>query len=125
MKISFKTGILWASLLVSLSMAGCGGLPSDALNIELEAEDTSNWWSGNQISTVVRVRSTVAEDITIQNVTINNGGCTYSDRYNQATKFPVTLKMGQFIRLQIRNCGYNDVIQVDVETDKGSGSYKF
>ncbi|NLN59017.1 MAG: hypothetical protein GX151_14125 [Gammaproteobacteria bacterium] len=127
MKTKFKQSMCFAVVMstLGLGLTGCGGLPSDALNIELLEEDTSNWWSGDQLTTVIRVRSTAAEDISIQNVEINNGGCRYGGRHNQSTQFPIRLSMGQFVRLELKNCDYQDVIQVDVETDKGFGSYKF
>ncbi|HRO78694.1 MAG TPA: hypothetical protein PLA93_08260 [Acinetobacter towneri] len=127
MKINLNNFAMMSILLCGMSFAitGCGGLPSDALEVELTQEDTSNWWSGDQLTTVIRVRSTAAEDISIQNVEINNGGCRYGGRHNQSTQFPIRLSMGQAMRLELRNCGYSNVIQVDVETDKGSGTYKF
>lgn len=127
MKINLNNFAMMSILLCGMSFAitGCGGLPSDALEVELTQEDTSNWWSGDQLTTVIRVRSTAAEDISIQNVEINNGGCRYGGRHNQSTQFPIRLSMGQFVRLELKNCDYQDVIQVDVETDKGFGSYKF
>ncbi len=43
----------------------------------------------------------------------------------RSLEYPQHFKMGQRLRLKLTDCSYSNVVQVDVETDKGTASYSF
>jgi len=108
-------------VMMSLSLlTACGAsLDPDTFSAEVSVQDDSNWWSGYRTVAVLTLRSNVAEEIQVDNVTINHGQCEY-----QPIDFPRYFKMGQTLRLKLK-CGMNNVVRVDVETPKGNVQYSF
>lgn len=108
-------------LLMSISIltACSSSLDPDTFNVEMSIQDDSNWWSGYGTVAVLKIRSNVTEQVEISNVSINNGQCEY-----QPVNFPRYFNMGQILTLKLK-CGYNNVIQADIETPQGTLRYKF
>lgn len=106
-------------------LSGCSSsLDPNTFTVELNVEDTSNWYAQNQTVTVLTIRSNSPDNIDATNVSINNGQCSY-EGYRREIQYPQIFKMGQVLKLQLTGCGYNNVVQVDVETEQGTASYSF
>ncbi|MCJ8161985.1 hypothetical protein [Acinetobacter zhairhuonensis] len=123
MKPIFKPMLLLMT--AGLLLTGCAsGLDPNTFTVELNTEDTSNWWSGSQVANVITIRSNIPEPISVTNVSINNGQCNY-EGYRRKVDYPQHFKMGQRLRLQLKGCSYDNVVRVDVETENGTASYSF
>ena len=106
-------------------LSGCSSsLDPNTFTVELNVEDTSNWYAQNQTATVLTIRSNSVEEIDVTNVLVDNGQCSY-EGYRRSIQYPQRFKMGLVLKLQLKGCGYNNVVQVDVETEKGAASYSF
>ncbi|RFS24365.1 hypothetical protein D9K80_08190 [Acinetobacter cumulans] len=106
--------------LSALAFQGCSsGLEPETFSVELNEQGTYSW-----STPVITIRSNVAEPIEVTNVTVNNGQCTYIG-HDKQFNFPLHFKMGQVFRLRLRGCSFENVVQVDIETNKGNGSYQF
>ena len=120
MKIFIRTFLI---LLISIStLTACGSsssLDPDTFKVQISVEDTSNWWSGYQTTSMLIIRSNVPEQVEVTNVAVNNGQCGY-----QNVNFPVYFQMGQVLKLALK-CHVNNVVQVNVETTEGQLSYSF
>lgn len=108
-------------ILISMStLTACGSsLDPNTFSVQTSVEDTSNWWAGYQTTSVLTIRSNVAEQVDVTNVTVNNGQCGY-----QNIEFPRYFQMGQVLKLQLK-CHVSNVVQVNVETTEGQLSYSF
>ena len=125
MKQLLKPLLLAVTTTTGIMLSGCNaGLDPNTFTVELDVIDTSGWWSGNSTATVLTIRSNIAEPIDVTNVLINNGECSY-EGYRRSLEYPQHFKMGLRLRLKLTGCGYDNVVQVDVETDKGTASYSF
>lgn len=106
-------------------MTGCGSsLEPNTFTVEMNVEDTSNWYSQNETATVLSIRSNISEPINVTNVLINNGECSY-EGYRRSLEYPQHFKMGLRLKLKLTGCGYDNVVRVDVETENGTASYSF
>lgn len=107
-------------------LSGCSSsLDPNTFTVELNVvEDTSNWYAQNQTATVLTIRSNSPDNIDATNVSINNGQCSY-EGYRREIQYPQIFKMGQVLKLQLKGCGYNNVVQVGIETKQGTASYSF
>ncbi|OTG86977.1 hypothetical protein B9T31_05005 [Acinetobacter sp. ANC 4558] len=119
MKIFIWTFLILLISISTLTACGSSSLDPDTFSVEISVQDNSNWWSGAQTVSVLMIRSNVAEQIEVTNVTVNNGQCGY-----QNINFPRYFQMGQILKLQLK-CHVNNVVQVDVETTQGQLSYQF
>ena len=125
MKQFFKPILLVVTVTTGMLLAGCrSGLDPNTFTVELDVKDTSNWYAQNQSATVLTIRSNSADPIDVTNVLINNGECSY-EGYRRSLEYPQHFKMGLRLRLKLKGCGYDNVVRVDVETDKGTASYSF
>lgn len=107
--------------LSALTLQGCSsGLEPDTFSVELNEMGSGTWTR----STVVTIRSNVAEPIEVTNVTVNNGQCTYIG-HDKRFNFPLHFQMGQVFRLRLQRCSFANVVQVDIETTSGNASYGF
>ena len=125
MKRFFKPILLAVTVTAGMLLSGCSsGLDPNTFTVELDVIDTSNWYAQNQSATVLTIRSNIAEPIDVSHVSVNHGQCRY-EGYRRSLEYPQHFKMGQRIRLKLTDCSYSNVVQVDVETDKGTASYSF
>ena len=125
MKQLLKPLLFAVTTTTGIMLSGCNaGLDPNTFTVELDVIDTSNWYAQNQSATVLTIRSDSAEPIDVTNVLINNGECSY-EGYRRSLEYPQHFKMGQRLRLKLTGCGYDNVVRVDVETDKGTASYSF
>lgn len=125
MKQYLKLILLPVAATTGMLLNGCSaGLDPDTFNVEMNVEDTSNWYAQNQLASVLTIRSNSADPIDVTNVLINNGECSY-EGYRRSLEYPQHFKMGLRLRLKLTDCGYDNVVRVDVETDKGTASYSF
>ncbi|OTG93887.1 hypothetical protein [Acinetobacter sp. ANC 3832] len=126
MKIFIKSILLGTILSISgFTLMGCSsGLDPNTFSAEINVVDASNWWSGNGTATVLSIRSNVAYQVDVSNVTINNGQCRY-EGYRRKIQYPQSFKMGQTLQLKLTGCNSSNVVQVDVETTAGTASYRF
>ncbi|OTG78533.1 hypothetical protein B9T23_00085 [Acinetobacter terrae] len=125
MNTFFKSTLLAVTAAAGILLTGCSSsLDPNTFTVELNVEDTSNWYAQNQTATVLTIRSNSPDNIDATNVSINNGQCGY-EGYRRKIQYPQIFKMGQVLKLQLTGCGYNNVVQVDVETEKGTASYSF
>ena len=125
MKQLLKPLLLAVTTTTGIMLSGCNaGLDPNTFTVELDVIDTSGWWSGNSTATVLTIRSNIAEPIDVTNVLINNGECSY-EGYRRSLEYPQHFKMGLRLRLKLTGCGYDNVVRVDVETEKGTASYSF
>ena len=107
--------------LSALTLQGCSsGLEPDTFSVELNEMGSGTWTR----STVVTIRSNVAEPIEVTNVTVNNGQCTYIG-HDKRFNFPLHFQMGQVFCLRLQGCSFANVVQVDIETTNGTASYGF
>lgn len=119
-----KTTLVAGILATVTILTGCSSLDPDTFSAEIHLEDSSNWWSGSKVSTVLTIRSNVAEEIAVTNVSINGGQCGY-EGYRRNISFPQHFKMGQMLQLQLKGCSADNVVKLEIETDKGTASYSF
>ena len=125
MKQLLKPLLLAVTTTTGIMLSGCNaGLDPNTFTVELDVIDTSGWWSGNSTATVLTIRSNIADPIDVTNVLINNGECSY-EGYRRSLEYPQHFKMGLRLRLKLTGCGYDNVVRVDVETEKGTASYSF
>ena len=125
MKQFFKPILLAVTATTGMLLGGCNsGLDPNTFTVELGVKDTSNWYAQNQTATVLTIRSNSVEEIDVTNVLVDNGQCSY-EGYRRSIQYPQRFKMGLVLKLQLKGCGYNNVVQVDVETEKGAASYSF
>ena len=125
MNTFFKSTLLAVTAAAGILLTGCSSsLDPNTFTVELNVEDTSNWYAQNQTATVLTIRSNSPDNIDATNVSINNGQCSY-EGYRREIQYPQIFKMGQVLKLQLTGCGYNNVVQVDVETEQGTASYSF
>ena len=125
MKQFFKPILLAVTVTTGMLLSGCNsGLDPNTFTVELDVKDTSNWYAQNQTATVLTIRSNSVEEIDVTNVLVDNGQCSY-EGYRRSIQYPQRFKMGLVLKLQLKGCGYNNVVQVDVETEKGAASYSF
>ena len=122
MNTLIKTAVLSAVMSLSaLTLIGCGSsLDPETFSIEMNENDNGRWLS----TTVLTIRSNSAEQIDVTNVTVNNGQCRYIG-HNKRFNFPLHFQMGQVIRLRLEGCSFENVVQADIETTKGTVSYSF
>lgn len=125
MNTLFKSTLLAVTAAAGMMLTGCGSsLDPNTFTVEMNVEDTSNWYSQNQTATVLSIRSNISEPINVTNVLINNGECSY-EGYRRSLEYPQHFKMGLRLRLKLTGCGYDNVVRVDVETENGIASYSF
>ena len=121
----FKSILLAVTAGAGMMLSGCGSsLDPNTFSVEMNVEDTSNWYAQNQVAHVITIRSNSPDPIDVTNVLINNGECSY-EGYRRSLEYPQHFKMGQRLRLKLTGCGYDNVVRVDVETEKGTASYSF
>ena len=103
----------------AFTLQGCSsGLDPDTFSVELSERGYS------RSSPMIIIRSNDAEPIEVTNITVNKGQCNYHG-VNQQLNFPLHFKMGLIARLGLRQCSFINVVQVDIETNKGNASYQF
>lgn len=125
MNTFFKSTLLAVTAAAGMILTGCGSsLEPNTFTVEMNVEDTSNWYSHNQTATVLSIRSNISEPINVTNVLINNGECSY-EGYRRSLEYPQHFKMGLRLKLKLTGCGYDNVVRVDVETENGTASYSF
>ena len=125
MKQLLKPLLLAVTTTTGIMLSGCNaGLDPNTFTVELDVIDTSGWWSGNSTATVLTIRSNIAEPIDVSHVSVNHGQCRY-EGYRRSLEYPQHFKMGLRLRLKLTGCGYDNVVRVDVETEKGTASYSF
>lgn len=125
MNTFFKSTLLAVTTAAGMMLTGCGSsLEPNTFTVEMNVEDTSNWYSQNQTATVLSIRSNISEPINVTNVLINNGECGY-EGYRRSLEYPQHFKMGLRLKLKLTGCGYDNVVRVDVETENGTASYSF
>lgn len=125
MNTFFKSTLLAVTAAAGMMLTGCGSsLEPNTFTVEMNVEDTSNWYSQNETATVLSIRSNISEPINVTNVLINNGECSY-EGYRRSLEYPQHFKMGLRLKLKLTGCGYDNVVRVDVETENGTASYSF
>src|SRR5690606_25639117 len=125
MNTFFKSTLLAVTAAAGMLLTGCGSsLEPNTFTIEMNVEDTSNWYSKNQTATVLSIRSNISEPINVTNVLINNGECSY-EGYRRSLEYPQHFKIGLRLKLKLTGCGYDNVVRVDVETENGTATYSF
>ena len=121
----FKSILLAVTAAAGMMLSGCGSsLDPNTFSVEMNVEDTSNWYAQNQVANVITIRSNSPDPIDVTNVLINNGECSY-EGYRRSLEYPQRFKMGLRLRLKLTGCGYDNVVRVDVETQQGTASYSF
>ena len=107
--------------LSALTLQGCSsGLEPDTFSVELNEMD----YGSRNPPAVITIRSNIADPIEVNNVTVNNGQCSYMG-HDTRFNFPLHFQMGQIFRLRLKKCSFSNVVQVDIETTKGNASYQF
>ena len=105
--------------LSALTLQGCSsGLDPDTFSVELSERGYSRSFP------MIIIRSNDAEPIEVTNIIVNKGQCNYYG-VNQQLNFPLHFKMGLIARLGLRQCSFINVVQVDIETNRGNVSYQF
>ena len=103
----------------AFTLQGCSsGLDPDTFSVELSERGYS------RSSPMIIIRSNDAEPIEVTNIIVNKGQCNYYG-VNQQLNFPLHFKMGLIARLGLRQCSFINVVQVDIETNRGNVSYQF
>lgn len=115
-----KNIVLTVIFTISLfALQGCSsGLDPDTFSVELSERGYS------RSSPMIIIRSNDAEPIEVTNIIVNKGQCNYYG-VNQQLNFPLHFKMGLIARLGLRQCSFINVVQVDIETNRGNVSYQF
>ena len=125
MNTFFKSILLAVTAAAGMMLSGCSSsLDPNTFTVEMNVVDTSNWYAQNQAANVITIRSNSPDPINVTNVLINNGECSY-EGYRRSLEYPQHFKMGLRLRLKLTGCGYDNVVRVDVETEKGTASYSF
>ena len=125
MKHYLKPILLAVTAAAGMILSGCSSsLDPNTFTVEMNVVDTSNWYAQNQAANVISIRSSSPDPINVTNVLINNGECSY-EGYRRSLEYPQHFKMGLRLRLKLTGCGYDNVVRVDVETEKGTASYSF
>ena len=125
MKQYLKPILLAVTVVAGMMLSGCSSsLDPNTFTVEMNVVDTSNWYAQNQAANVITIRSNSPDPINVTNVLINNGECSY-EGYRRSLEYPQHFKMGLRLRLKLTGCGYDNVVRVDVETEKGTASYSF
>ena len=125
MKHYLKPILLAVTAAAGMILSGCSSsLDPNTFTVEMNVVDTSNWYAQNQAANVISIRSNSPDPINVTNVLINNGECSY-EGYRRSLEYPQHFKMGLRLRLKLTGCGYDNVVCVDVETEKGTASYSF
>jgi hypothetical protein len=125
MKQYLKPILLTVTAAAGMMLSGCSSsLDPNTFTVEMNVVDTSNWYAQNQAANVITIRSNSPDPINVTNVLINNGECSY-EGYRRSLEYPQHFKMGLRLRLKLTGCGYDNVVRVDVETEKGTASYSF
>ncbi|MDV2484705.1 hypothetical protein D9K79_17045 [Acinetobacter cumulans] len=125
MKHYLKPILLAVTAAAGMILSGCSSsLDPNTFTVEMNVVDTSNWYAQNQAANVISIRSNSPDPINVTNVLINNGECSY-EGYRRSLEYPQHFKMGLRLRLKLTGCGYDNVVRVDVETEKGTASYSF
>ncbi len=125
MKHYLKPILLAVTAAAGMILSGCSSsLDPNTFTVEMNVVDTSNWYAQNQAANVISIRSNSPDPINVTNVLINNGECSY-EGYRRSFEYPQHFKMGLRLRLKLTGCGYDNVVRVDVETEKGTASYSF
>ncbi|MCG2609071.1 hypothetical protein LZZ98_11140 [Acinetobacter sp. SM34] len=125
MKQYLKPILLAVAAAAGMMLSGCSSsLDPNTFTVEMNVVDTSNWYAQNQAANVISIRSNSPDPINVTNVLINNGECSY-EGYRRSLEYPQHFKMGLRLRLKLTGCGYDNVVRVDVETEKGTASYSF
>ena len=125
MKQYLKPSLLAVTVVAGMMLSGCSSsLDPNTFTVEMNVVDTSNWYAQNQAANVITIRSNSPDPINVTNVLINNGECSY-EGYRRSLEYPQHFKMGLRLRLKLTGCGYDNVVRVDVETEKGTASYSF
>ena len=125
MKQYLKPILLAVTVVAGMMLSGCSSsLDPNTFTVEMNVVDTSNWYAQNQAANVISIRSNSPDPINVTNVLINNGECSY-EGYRRSLEYPQHFKMGLRLRLKLTGCGYDNVVRVDVETEKGTASYSF
>ena len=125
MKHYLKPILLAVTAAAGMILSGCSSsLDPNTFTVEMNVVDTSNWYAQNQAANVITIRSNSPDPINVTNVLINNGECSY-EGYRRSLEYPQHFKMGLRLRLKLTGCGYDNVVRVDVETEKGTASYSF
>ena len=125
MKQYLKPILLAVTAAAGMILSGCSSsLDPNTFTVEMNVVDTSNWYAQNQAANVISIRSNSPDPINVTNVLINNGECSY-EGYRRSLEYPQHFKMGLRLRLKLTGCGYDNVVRVDVETEKGTASYSF
>lgn len=110
--------------LFAFGLQGCiSGLSPDTFEVTLDSEYSPGIIS-DRTYTILQIRSLISEPISVTNVQVNDGRCSYSKRYGDEIKLPVHFQIGQVFTLYLK-CPYDSVVKVDVDTDQGAASYSF
>lgn len=74
----FKSILLAVTAAAGMMLYGCdSSLDPNTFSVEMNEEDTSNWYAQNQVAHVITIRSNSPDPIDVTNVLINNGECSY------------------------------------------------
>lgn len=107
----------FAAALMAITLSGCSDL-SEVIEVGTATRHTAYAAMNPQF---VTIRSLV-EEVEIQEVTVNRGECRVI-KYNGRSQLPKTIKFGKTAKIQVNNdC---DVLEAEIETDQGAGTYSF
>lgn len=102
-------------LLTSIISAGSSLAQSSPMKVQQGSEYVSGW---NRVVKYVYIQST-ENNLVITRVVLNRGNCqTMLSGYS----VPVSLKYGDTLKAIVDHC---NVLEVDVQTNKGNFTYKF
>ncbi len=108
----------FAAALMAITLSGCSDL-SEVIEVGSATSHTGLGYGMNP--QFVTIRSLV-EEVEIQEVTVNRGECRVI-KYNGRSQLPKTIKFGKTAKIQVNNdC---DVLEAEIETDQGAGTYSF
>lgn len=100
-------------------LTGCGsssGMSEDMLNVSME--DRPNPYSARPITYAI-IQSKSSDNLVINGMTVNRGNC------NLLRFQPRTLGYGQSMEVPLQNCNTKDVLEVEIDTDKGTSQFSF
>ena len=106
-------------LLTCLFLTGCSssnGASEDILNVSME--DRPNPWSSRPITYAI-IQSKSPDNVTVNGVTVNRGNC------NLLRFQPRVLGYGQSMEVPIQSCNTKDLLEVQIDTDKGTSQFSF
>ncbi len=114
-------GVLLASL--ALTTTACSSTQSQDNEagelLRVSMQDTPNPYSSRPLTYAI-IQSTSSDNITVNDININRGNCALLSRFK-----PVTLGYGQSTKVAISGCNTQDILEAEVDTDKGSASFSF